>query len=152
MAGATGSAGEIRDLQQEIYLLDLVLSLYRVYIRRLRDAEGRRLIETYVRAEEDRSKRIERHLLGRGAIPAAAIRRSFTLAGDLYGRASSWLGTRVMLRMTLSASRRASRRACSLLDASSQPELRYLATLRAKNEGGLLDPLRQHLIDTAKRG
>jgi hypothetical protein len=152
MAGTTGSSGEIRDLLQEIYLQALVLSLYRVYVTRLRDAGGTRLIEAYVRAEEDRNRRLERHLLGRGVVPAVAIRRTFALAGDLYGRVTSRLGTRVMLRIALSASRRAARRACSLLGAFPQPELRLLATLRARNEGDLVDSLSQHLIDTARRG
>jgi hypothetical protein len=152
MAGTTGSSGEIRDLIQEVYLQDLVLALYRVYVTRLRDAGGKRLIEAYVRAEEDRNRRLERHLLGRGAVPTAALRRTFALAGDLYGRVSSRLGTRVMLRIALSSSRRAARRACALLGDIGQPELRLLATLRARNEGDLLDSLSQHLIDTANRG
>jgi hypothetical protein len=56
-----------------------------------------------------------------------------------------------MLRIALSASRRASRRACALLGDPRNPETVYLATLRARNEGELRDNLRQHLIDTARR-
>jgi hypothetical protein len=53
-----------------------------------------------------------------------------------------------MLRIVLSASARASRRACGSLGGPGEPERIYLATLRARNEGELLDSLRQHLIDT----
>ncbi len=56
-----------------------------------------------------------------------------------------------MLRIVLSASRRASRRACASLGSSARPDLVYLATLRARNEGDLVDALRQHLIDTRPR-
>jgi hypothetical protein len=145
------TSGELRSLLQEIYLQDLVLALYRAYVPRLRDARGRRLIETYLRAEEDRRGRIERYLAGRGAAPATAVRSCFTAAGALYGRLTSRLGTRVMLRIALSASRRAARRACAGLGAEARPELLYFATLRARNEGDLLDSLRQHLIDTRSR-
>ncbi len=141
-------AGEIRALTQEIYLQDLVLSIYRVYLERLRDAGGRGILETYVRAEEDRRKRIERHLAGLGTGPAAPLRSLFAWAGSLYGRLTSWLGTRVMLRIVLSASRRASRRACASLGSPARPDLLSLATLRARHEGDLLDDLTQHLIDT----
>ena len=146
-----GIGAEIRGLIQEIYLQDLVLALYGVYVVRLRDPEGTRAIETYLRAEHDRRGRIERFLLARGAPIPAGLRSLFAAAGGLYGRLTSVLGSRVMLRIALSASRRASRRACALLGDPSSPEIVYLSTLRARNEGALLDDLRQHLIDTAKR-
>jgi hypothetical protein len=140
-----------RDLLQEIYLQDLVLALYGVYATRLRDPEGKRLIENYLRAETDRRRRIERYLTARrGPIPGR-VRALFAGTGALYGRLTSLLGTRIMLRIALSASRRASRRACGLLGEPSDPEIAYLSTLRARNEGILLDDLRQHLIDTAPR-
>src|SRR6266705_1165464 len=148
MSGA--SAGTL-GLFQDIYLQDLVLSLYGVYADRLLDPEGKRLIEKYLRAETDRRRRIERYLAARGATMPRGVRSLFTAAGTLYGRLTSLLGTRVMLRIALSASRRASRRACALLGDPTSPELVYLSTLRARNEGALLDDLRQHLIDTAKR-
>ncbi len=144
-----GGAG-IRGLIQEIYLQDVVLSLYGIYAARLRDPEGKRLIETYMGAEADRRARIERYLVARGALIPSGVRALFAAAGRLYGRLTSVLGTRVMLRIALSASRRASRRACALLGDPSNPDLVYLSTLRARNEGDLLDDLRQHLIDTAK--
>ena len=145
------TSGEIRPLLQEVYVQDLVLALYRVYVRRLADDGGRALIETYVRAEEDRRRRLERYLADRGAVPAAAVRAGFAALGTLYGRLTSWLGTRVMLRITLSASRRAARRACAGLGRQTSPERMFFATLRARNEGDLLDSLRQHLIDTRPR-
>ena len=143
--------GEILALTQEIYLQDLVLSIYRVYLTRLRDRDGRAILESYVRSEEDRRRRIERHLEGRGAAASTRLRRLFGGAGRLYGRATSWLGTRLMLRIILSASRRAARRACASLGADPRPEMIFLATLRARNEGDLLDAMRQHLIDTRPR-
>jgi hypothetical protein len=148
MAAASGA---LRALLQEIYLQDLVLALYRVYARRVRDEEGRRLIETYLRSEEDRGRRMEGHLARRGAAPSRPVRALFDAIGDLYGRATSRLGTRVMLRITLSASRRAARRACAALVGAPGPELLYFATLRARHEGDLADALRQHLIDTRRR-
>ena len=90
-------------------------------------------------------------LVARGAPIAPGVRSLFAAAGGLYGRLTSLLGSRVMLRIVLSASRRASRRACALLGDPASPELVYLSTLRARNEGALVDELRQHLIDTAKR-
>jgi len=141
----------IRGLIQDLYLQDLVLALYGVYAARLRDPIGTRLIETYLRAERDRRSRIERLLLSRGAPISPGLRFLFAAAGGLYGRLTSRLGSRVMLRIALSASRRASRRACALLGDPASPELVYLSTLRARNEGALVDELRQHLIDTAKR-
>jgi len=146
-----GTRAEMRGLIQEIYLLDLVLALYGVYAARLRDPDGTRVMETYLRAERDRRNRIERFLLARGAPIASGVRSLFAAAGGLYGRLTSLLGGRVMLRIALSASRRACRRACALLGDPTSPELVYLSTLRARNEGALLDDLRQHLIDTAKR-
>ena len=145
------TSGEVRPLLQEIYVQDLVLALYRVYVPRLEDEGGRALIVAYLRAEEDRRRRLERYLADRGTAPASAVRTCFAAAGALYGRLTSWLGTRIMLRITLSASRRAARRACAGLGGQSSPELVFFATLRARNEGDLLDSLRQHLIDTRPR-
>ena len=79
------------------------------------------------------------------------MRVLFAVAGRMYGRLTSVLGTRVMLRIALSASQRASKRACALLGDPADPEMVYLSTLRARNEGTLLDALRQHLIDTSSR-
>jgi hypothetical protein len=146
-----GSRAEIRGLLQELYLLDLVLPLYGVYTRRLRDAEGARMIGTYLGAERERRSRIERSLAARGIPVPRLARRLFAATGGLYGRLTSLLGTRFMLRIALSGSRRAARRACALLAEPSSPELLHLSTLRARNEGELLDELRQHLIDTAAR-
>ena len=145
------TSGEIRPLLQEIYVQDLVLALYRVYLPRLEDERGRALIEAYLRAEEDRRRRLERYLVDRGTAPAPGVRSCFAALGALYGRLTSWLGTRIMLRITLSASRRAARRACAGLGGHRSPELMFFATLRARNEGDLLDSLRQHLIDTRPR-
>jgi len=142
---------ETRGLLQDIYLQDLVLALFGIYAGRLRDPEGKRLIGNYLRAEKERGKRIERYLAAHGAPITHPVRALFAAAGTLYGRLTSLFGTRVMLRIALSASRRASRRACGLLGERSDPEIAYLATLRARNEGELLDDLRQHLIDTAPR-
>ncbi len=142
---------ESRALLQEIYLLDLVLALYGAYVPRLRDPEGRRLIENYLRAESDRRTRIERVLAGRGEAIAAAPRLLFRAAGRTYGGLTALLGTRAMLRGALSSSRRASKRACALLGTASSPELAYLSTLRARNEGTLRDDLLQHLIETGPR-
>jgi len=146
-----GTGAGIRGLIQDLYLQDLVLALYGVYAARLRDPDGTKVIETYLRAERDRRSRVERFLVARGAPIAPGVRSLFAAAGGLYGRLTSLLGSRVMLRIALSASRRASRRACALLGDPASPELVYLSTLRARNEGALLDELRQHLIDTAKR-
>jgi hypothetical protein len=144
------ASGEIRALIQELYLQDLVLSIYRVFSGRLADPEGRAIVDRYLRAEEQRRLRIERHLAPLGARPARLVRLLFTGGGALYGRVASRLGTRVMLRIVLSASRRAARRACSSLE-NSRPDLIYLATLRARNEGDLHESLTQHLIDTRPR-
>src|SRR5262249_15745971 len=144
-----GVGAEIRGLCQEIYLQDLVLSLYGVYAPRLRDPEGKRLIESYLQAEIHRQKRLERYLAPRRASPAPAIGAVVVAAGSAYGRLPRDLGTRVMLRMTLSSSRRAARRACGLLGAAADPELVNLSALRARNEGELSDDLCQHLIETA---
>ena len=146
-----GTGAVIRGLIQDLYLQDLVLALYGVYAARLCDPDGTKAIETYLRAERDRRNRMERFLLARGAPIAPGVRSLFAAAGGLYGRLTSLLGSRVMLRIALSASRRASRRACALLGDPASPELVYLSTLRARNEGALVDELRQHLIDTAKR-
>src|SRR6267143_5462438 len=143
----SGPSAENRGLLQEIYLQDLVLSLYCVYTERLQDTGGRRLLENYLRAEIDRRERIERCLSVRDVEASPLMRSLFSGAGRLYGRLTSVLGTRIMLRIALSASTRASKRACSLLGVPSNPELVYLSALRARNEGELLDGLRQHLID-----
>ena len=142
---------EIRGLFQEICLLDLVLSLYGSYAPRLCDPEGRRLIESYLQSERDRRARIERYLASRGAPLAPLVRSFFAAAGALYGRLTSLFGTRFMLRTALSSSRRAARRACSLLETEKNPEIIYLSSMGARNEGDLVDKLRQHLIDTAPR-
>ena len=146
-----GSRADIRDLLQELYLQDLVLSLYGVYAGRLRDGDGARLIGAYLGAERARRQGIERSLAARGVPIPRGVRRVFAGAGALYGRLTSLFGTRVMLRIALSASGRAARRACALLADPTSPELLHLATLRARNEGELVDDLRQHLIDTAPR-
>jgi len=151
VAQGSGPGGGIREGVQEIYLLDLVLSLYRVYARRLTDPAGRAILETYLRAEEDRARRLERIVRRRSPGPPTSVRALFRGVGRLYGRATSMLGTRVMLRIVLSAGRRASRRACSRADAAmrgSSPEDQYMATLRARNEADLVDALTQHLIDS----
>ncbi len=146
-----GPGAEIRRFLQDVYLQEMVLSLYGVYAGRLRDPRGRRPIEKYLFAEHDRQRRVERYLSVRGAAASSAVRRLFAVAGNAYGRATSVLGTRIMLRIVLSASRRASSRACARLGDFPDPELVYLSTLRARNEGDLLDALSQHLIDTAPR-
>ena len=142
---------DVRELCQEIYVQDLALALYGVYVARLADAGGRACIESYLAAEALRRRRLEEALARTGGRPVAALRRLFAAAGRAYGRLTSWLGTRVMLRITLSAGRRASRRACSCLAAAATPERQYLAALRARNEGDLVEALRQHLIDTRPR-
>jgi hypothetical protein len=140
-----------RLLAREIHLQDLTLALYGVYLPRIRDAGGRAILETYVRAEEDRRRRIERYLEARGGLPPPSVRGLFAAAGRLYGRVTSRLGTRVMLRIALSAAGRAARRACAAAAGQPTPELQFLATLRAKNEEDLLLEMRQHLIDTRPR-
>jgi demethoxyubiquinone hydroxylase (CLK1/Coq7/Cat5 family) len=147
----TTPPGVLRPLLQDLYLQDLILALYGVYADHLTDPEGRRLVTMYLRSEEDRRRRIESRLAGSGVRPTPSIRLLFAGAGRLYGRLTSLLGTRVMLRIVLSSSGRAARRACAALGAVSDSELRVLATLRARNEGDLLEPLRQHLIDTRPR-
>lgn len=138
----------VRILFQEIYLQDLALGLYGVYLDRLRDAAGRALLETYVRAEEDRRRRIERHLQARGLAAPAGARRLFAAAGRAYGRITSLLGSRGMLRIVLSSSRRAARRSCAAIGGAGRPDLIFLDTLRARSVDALVDGLRQHLIDT----
>lgn len=146
-----GPGAAVRLLLQDIYLQEMVHSLYGVYARRLRDASGRRLIETYLGAETDRARRVLAFLSGQGVSASPAVRSLFAALGRAYGRATSVLGTRVMLRIALSASRRASRKACARLGDADAPDLVFLSTLRARNEGELLDGLTQHLIDTAPR-
>lgn len=146
-----GPGAAVRLLLQDIYLQEMVLSLYRVYARRLRDAEGKGLIESYLEAESDRRKRVLAYLSGQGASASPAVRALFAALGSAYGRATSCLGTRVMLRIALSASRGASKQACASLGDPAVPDIVFLSTLRARNEGDLLDGLTQHLIDTAPR-
>jgi DNA-binding GntR family transcriptional regulator len=138
----------VRELCQEIYVQDLALALYGVYVARLTDAGGRACLEVYLAAEAERRRRLEEAIARTGFRPAAALRRLFAAAGRAYGGVTSWLGTRVMLRIVLSASRRASRRACARLEAAPTAEQQYLAALRARNEGDLVEAVRQHLIDT----
>ena len=146
-----GPGAAVRRLLQDIYLQEMVLSLYRVYARRLRDAGGERLIESYLGAETERRKRVLAYLSGQGVSASRAVRSLFAALGSAYGRATSVLGTRVMLRIALSASRSASKQACARLGDPAGPDIVYLSTLRARNEGELLDGLTQHLIDTAPR-
>ena len=140
-----------RALMQEIYLQDLALSVYRIYLPRLRDAEACAILETYLRGEDFRAAQIEHHLRRQGLEPAAIVRLLFRGIGRIYGHLTALLGTRLMLRIVLSASRRAARGACRKLAEQSSPEVVFLDTLRARNEGDLLDTLRQHLIDTRAR-
>jgi demethoxyubiquinone hydroxylase (CLK1/Coq7/Cat5 family) len=144
-------SGEFRPLLQELYLQDLTLGVYAVYVRRLRDAVGRRILQEYLRNESERRRRIEEYLARKGVHRPSGPGRLFATAGALYGRVTSLFGTRVMLRIVLSASRRASRRACARLGPVERPEIAYLASLRARSEGDLLDALRQHLIDSRPR-
>lgn len=145
----------IRDLRQEIYLLDLVAAMYRVYASRLDDLEGRRLLELYLRGEENRRRRLEQCLEEVGFTGASRPGFVFSFLGRLYGRVTSLLGTRVMMRIVLSASRRGVRRACALADEafrSDSPSRQHLAALRARNEGELFDSLTQYMIDTRATG
>lgn len=146
-----GPGAAVRLLLQDIYLQEMVLSLYRVYARRLRDAGGRELIESYLAAETDRRRRVLAYLAGQGVSASPAVRSAFSVLGTAYGRLTSCLGTRVMLRIALSASRGASKQACARLGSQAGPDLVFLGTLRARNEGELLDGLTQHMIDTAPR-
>jgi hypothetical protein len=144
-------ADEARALTQEIYLQELVSAIYRRYAARLRDEAGRRILLDYLKAEGERRLRIERHLQGVGLVVAPPVRSLFRWIGGLYGGVTSLLGTRIMLRIVLSASGRASRRACAALGPDDRPDLVYLATLKARNEGDLVGAMRQHLIDTRSR-
>jgi hypothetical protein len=146
-----GPGAAVRRLLQDIYLQEMVVSLYRVYAGRLRDAGGRGLIETYLEAESDRRRRVLAYLFGQGVSASPAVRSLFAAVGSAYGRVTSCLGTRVMLRIALSASRGASKQACARLGDPAGPDVVFLSTLRARNEGELLDGLMQHLIDTAPR-
>lgn len=146
-----GPGAAVRRLLQDIYLQEMVVSLYRVYARRLRDDGGKELIETYLKAESDRRRRVLAYLSGQGASASPAVRSLFAAVGSAYGRVTSCLGTRVMLRIALSATRGASKQACARLGDPAGPDLVFLSTLRARNEGELLDGLTQHLIDTAPR-
>lgn len=145
------TSGECRALLQEIYLQDFTSGIYAVYLKALRDASGRRLLEDYLRAEAERRRRIEDHLRRAGVVAQGLPGRVLRAAGGLYGRLTSLLGSRAMLRITLSASRRASRRACERLGPEDRPDLVYLGMLRAKSVGDLRDALQQHLIDTRPR-
>lgn len=150
-ASAPAPAVPLRPLLQDVYLQDLVEGLYSVYVMRLRDGRAREIIAAYLRAESDRRLRLTRFLEDRGVRPGARVRRLFAGAGSLYGRATAWLGTRVMLRIAVSSSRRASRGACAALGRAAIPDLLYFASLRARNVGDLLQDLEQRLIDTAPR-
>ncbi len=141
-------SGEFRPLLQELYLQDLTLGVYGIYVRRLRDTAGRAILQEYLRNESERRRRIEEYLSRTGVRRPPGPGRLFAAAGALYGRVTSLLGTRVMLRIVLTASRRASRRACARLGPVERPEIAYLASLRARSEGDLLDALRQHMIDS----
>lgn len=150
----SGRRGQLREHQQEIYLQEFVLAIYSVYMKRLDDDGARRIIGHYLKYEEERRRRTEDHLARHGSIVSAPLRRAFSSSGRLYGRITSWFGARIMLRVVLSASRSASRRACVLVDSAMRgegAESQYLATLRARNEGDLLGDLRQHLINTRPR-
>ena len=147
----TSSQGERRALLQELHLLDLTSGVYGVYRTSLRDEAGRRHLDDYLRAEAERRRRIEDHLAREGVAVPRGPGRLFRAAGTLYGRLTSLLGTRAMLRIALSASRRASRRACAHLGPLDRPDLAYLAMLRARSVGELRDALQQHLIDTRGR-
>src|SRR2546425_10934414 len=105
-----GPSAENRGLLQEIYLQDLVLSLYRVYAERLQDPEGRRLIEDYLRAETDRRRGLERCLSARHVVAPSVARALFSGAGRLYGRLPSRPATPIMLRSALSATERPPKR------------------------------------------
>ncbi len=140
--------GTVRSLTQEIYLQDLVLAIYRVYLRRMRDPGGRAILDLYLKSESERGRRIGDVLLRLAAEPSPGWRGLFSTAGRAYGLVTSFLGTRLMQRIVLSASRRASRNACAALGADPRPDLIYLASLRARNEGDLRDAMMQHLIDT----
>ncbi|MFQ5876488.1 MAG: hypothetical protein ACE5JH_02175 [Acidobacteriota bacterium] len=150
----TGDATRTRRLQQELFLQELVTAVYRVYAERIDDAGGRGILEDYLRRESQR----RRQLQGIGPRPpgaAARVGALFAAAGRLYGRVSALLGTRVMLRIVLSSSRRAARRACAEADRarrSARPDRRQLALMRARAEGDLCDALERHLIDTTRRG
>jgi hypothetical protein len=142
--------GEVRALFRDLCLLEMVRGIFGVYEARVRDPRGRRLLETYLGGEEDRGRRIRRHLEGRGCAPPGGLPRLFAAFGRLYGRATSLLGSRVMLRIALSSAERAARRACASLGAAPEPDLQYLTTLHVRHEADLVDGLRQHLIDTRR--
>jgi len=136
---------------QEVYLQELALSVYRIYLPRLRNAEACAILENYLKGEQFRTAQIELYLGRQGFEPATILRRFFRGIGRIYGRLTALLGTRIMLRIVLSASRRAARGACGKLAEQGSPDLVYLNTLRARNEGDLLDTLRQHMIDSRPR-
>jgi hypothetical protein len=139
-----------RALIQEVYLQDLALTIYGIYLSRLNDTAGCAILETYLRGERFRATQIETYLGRVGLHAAPAVRTLFRGIGQVYGHLTSLLGTRMMLRIILSASRRASRRACVVLGDTESADLLYLTTLRARNEGDLLADLRQHMIDTGR--
>ena len=141
-------AGEFRALLQELYLQELTLAVYGVYIRRLRDQGGRRILEDYLEREAERRRRIGDHLARAGQASGAGPGCLFRSVGTAYGLVTALLGSRVMLRIALSASKRASRRACEGVGPADRPDLVYLGTLRARSEADLRDELQQHLIDT----
>jgi hypothetical protein len=140
-----------RALMREIYLQDLALSVYRIYLPRLRDANACAILTNYLEGEKFRAAQIEHYLRRQGLEPAAVIRGLFRGIGRIYGRVTALLGTRLILRIILSVSVKATRGACASLAAEESPEIVFLNTLRARNEGDLLDALRQHMIDTLSR-
>lgn len=146
MTGAGDAVG--RDLLRDLYLCDLGSAIHRSYAARLSDPEGRRILADHLRAEEDRARRIARVLETRGLPPATSLRRLFVLCGLAYGRLTALLGTRVMLRIVLSAGERAARGVCAAPEDAASPDLLYLTTLKARSREALVDRLRQHLIDT----
>jgi len=140
-----------RALMQEIYLQELALSVYRVYLPRLRDEDAGAILANYLKGEKFRTAQIELYLGRQGFEPASVLRHFFRWLGRIYGHLTALLGTRIMLRIVLSVSGRAARGACGKLAEQVSPDLVYLNTLRARNEGDLLDTLRQHMIDTRPR-
>jgi len=147
----TQARGAARALLQDLYLQDLSLSIYDVYSRRAKDAAGAAILRAYLRAETTRGARIESRLEAIGSRAAPAVRALFRGAGRIYGAATAKLGTRVTLRIALSTARRAARRTCAGLGREVGPDLLHLATLKARNEGDLVDALTRHLIDTRRR-
>ena len=51
-----------RALMQEIYLQELAISVYRIYLPRLRDAKACAILETYLKGERFRAAQIVNYL------------------------------------------------------------------------------------------